>query len=204
MAKNARHVVKAFSDGSPVCSKCDASAGAQEFATATVRPPLTSSSNSSGPASPTLIVDVSRSEPFFTWSAHGGTDTHRGVARAGAAWGEVYRADDLTLGTAGALKFLPEAMARNEDMLTRFRNEVPHRAASPLIRMSVRVYDVGEIDQSPFLSDEYVDGKTRFPAPRIGRSSLRTKHWRSRVDFALDGRGPMKKACCNRDLKPSN
>src|ERR1700733_9565002 len=38
--------------------------------------------------------------------------------------GEVYRANDLTLDQPVALKFLPEAMARDAGMLARFHNEV--------------------------------------------------------------------------------
>ena len=38
--------------------------------------------------------------------------------------GEVYRATDLTLGQAVALKFLPESLARDDRALARFYNEV--------------------------------------------------------------------------------
>jgi serine/threonine protein kinase len=49
--------------------------------------------------------------------------------------GEVYRAEDLTLGQVVALKFLPPALVRDPEWLTRFRGEVraarlglaPHR-----------------------------------------------------------------------------
>src|SRR5205085_3549909 len=65
--------------------------------------------------------------------------------------GEVYRADDLTLGQPVALKFLPESLARNADSVARFRNEV--RVARQVSHPNVcRVYDVGEIDGHFFLS----------------------------------------------------
>ena len=64
--------------------------------------------------------------------------------------GEVYRADDLTLGQTVAMKFLPEEATRDEGLLERFRNEV--RTARKVSHPNVcRVYDVGESDGRLFL-----------------------------------------------------
>src|SRR5207249_8984835 len=59
--------------------------------------------------------------------------------------GEVYRADDLKLGQAVALKFLPETVEKDPNRLSRFLNEV--KIARQISHPSVcRVYDVGEVD----------------------------------------------------------
>ena len=72
--------------------------------------------------------------------------------------GEVYRADDLTLGQQVALKFLKEATAKDEALLERFRNEV--RTARRVSHPNVcRVYDVSETGGHTFLTMEYVDGE---------------------------------------------
>src|ERR1700744_6614995 len=72
--------------------------------------------------------------------------------------GEVYRADDLTLGQGVAMKFLPEEATRDEAMRERFRNEV--RTARPISHPNVcRVYDVGDVDGQTFFMMEYVDGE---------------------------------------------
>jgi serine/threonine-protein kinase len=86
-------------------------------------------------------------------------DRYRIVAMLGkGGMGEVYRADDLTLGQPVALKFLPEAIANDESVLERFRNEV--RTARKVSHPNVcRVYDVGEVDHHIFLSMEYIDGE---------------------------------------------
>jgi len=83
--------------------------------------------------------------------------------------GEVYRADDLTLGQPVALKFLPEAGAKDATTLERFRNEV--RTARRVSHSNVcRVYDVGEVEGQTFLSMEYVDGEDLASLlRRIGR-----------------------------------
>ena len=83
--------------------------------------------------------------------------------------GEVYRADDLTLGQPVALKFLPPDVATDQDALERFRNEV--RTARRVSHTNVcRVYDVGEAEGQTFLSMEYVDGEDLASLlRRIGR-----------------------------------
>ncbi|MCX6595855.1 MAG: serine/threonine-protein kinase [Acidobacteria bacterium] len=83
--------------------------------------------------------------------------------------GEVYRATDLTLGQAVALKFLPEALAANERFIERFQSEV--RVARQVSHPNVcRVYDIGEVEGLPFISMEYVDGEDLSGLlQRIGR-----------------------------------
>ena len=59
--------------------------------------------------------------------------------------GEVYRADDLELQQAVALKILGRMFAERPDMLDRFRAEV--RNARGVSHPNVcRVYDIGEVD----------------------------------------------------------
>src|SRR6476619_1951295 len=85
--------------------------------------------------------------------------------------GEVYRADDLTLGQPVALKFLPETLVGDSDWLVRFRGEV--RAARQVSHPNVcRVYDIAEVDGFTFLSMEFVQGEELDGLlRRIGRLS---------------------------------
>ena len=117
--------------------------------------------------------------------------------------GEVYRATDLTLGQSVALKFLPEEAARDQRLLERFHGEV--RVARQVSHPNVcRVYDIGEVDGTPFISMEYIDGEDL--------SSLLTRIGRLPADKALE---TARKICAglaaahdrgiiHRDLKPQN
>lgn len=117
--------------------------------------------------------------------------------------GEVYRAEDLTLGQPVALKFLPPAMSRDEDALRRFRNEV--KVARKVSHPNVcRVYDVGEVDGNYFLSMEYVDGEDLGSLlRRIGRLPPDKA-----VEIARKLCGGLhaahEKGVLHRDLKPAN
>ena len=83
--------------------------------------------------------------------------------------GEVYRADDLKIGSPVALKFLPEALSRDAAALDRFLGEV--RTARRVSHPNVcRVHDVGESGGQHFLSMEYIDGEELASLlRRIGR-----------------------------------
>jgi serine/threonine-protein kinase len=83
--------------------------------------------------------------------------------------GEVYRADDLRLGQAVALKFLPDTVGRDPVRLAQFHNEV--RTARQVSHPNIcRVYDIGEIDGHLYLSMEFVDGEDLATSlRRIGR-----------------------------------
>jgi len=117
--------------------------------------------------------------------------------------GEVYRADDLTLGQAVALKFLPDDAARDEGLLERFRNEVrmARRVSHPNV---CRVYDVGEVNGQTFFTMEYIDGEDL--------ASLLRRIGRLPPDKALDIARHLcaglaaahAKGVLHRDLKPAN
>ena len=102
--------------------------------------------------------------------------------------GEVYRANDLKLGQPVALKFLPEATAANQQLLARFHAEV--RIARQVSHPNVcRVYDIGEVDGSTFLSMEYVDGEDlRSPAAPHRPPARRIKRSRSPANCARGSR----------------
>ena len=117
--------------------------------------------------------------------------------------GEVYRATDLTLGQAVALKFLPETTASDDRALARFYNEV--RIARQVTHPNVcRVYDVGMAEGLHYISMEFVDGED------LG--SLLRRIGRLPVDKAVEtarklcaGLGAAhEKGVLHRDLKPAN
>src|SRR5271168_1091205 len=131
-------------------------------------------------------------------------DRYRIVSPIGkGGMGEVYRAEDLRLGQAVALKFLPQSLARNEEALARFTREV--RLARQVSHPNVcRVFDIGEADGQTFLTMEFVDGEDM--------SSLMRRIGRLPADKALE---IARQVCAglaaahehgiiHRDLKPAN
>ena len=117
--------------------------------------------------------------------------------------GEVYRADDLTLGQAVAMKFLPDEALSNEGLLERFKNEVriARRVSHPNV---CRVYDVGEVDGQTFFTMEYVDGEDLASLlRRIGRLP-QDKAVEMARQLCAGLAAAHTKGVLHRDLKPAN
>jgi hypothetical protein len=122
--------------------------------------------------------------------------------------GEVYRADDLRLGQAVALKFLPERWASDPAALARLLDEV--RVARQVSHPNVcRVYDVVEVPGAgsttvTFLSMEFIDGEDLASLlRRIGRLP-EAKAVQIARELCAGLGAAHERGVLHRDLKPAN
>lgn len=117
--------------------------------------------------------------------------------------GEVYRADDLTLGQSVALKFLPERIDADRASLDRLLSEV--RTARQVSHPNVcRVHDVGAAGGRRFISMEYIDGEDlSVLLRRIGRLPS-DKGVEIARQLCAGLAASHERGVLHRDLKPAN
>jgi serine/threonine-protein kinase len=116
--------------------------------------------------------------------------------------GEVYRAKDVRLGRPVAIKILRPEAAGSKERLARFEQEA--RTASALNHPNVvTIYDIGRVDETPYIAMELVEGRTfrellergPLPVPQL-------LHYATQVAEALAKAHAG--GIVHRDLKPEN
>ncbi|HEX9304015.1 MAG TPA: protein kinase, partial [Thermoanaerobaculia bacterium] len=116
--------------------------------------------------------------------------------------GEVFLAEDTTLGRKVALKLLPEGLFSDPEVRRRFSQEA--RAVSALNHPQiVTIYDIGTAQDRDFIAMEYVDGQTLREL--LGAGPIEVRRTFDLVSQAAAGLAAAHEAgIVHRDIKPEN
>jgi eukaryotic-like serine/threonine-protein kinase len=128
----------------------------------------------------------------------------------GGGMGVVYRAEDLKLGRAVALKFLPEELGDDPKALERFEREA--RAASALDHPNIcSIYEFGDHGGQPFIVMQLLEGETlrdRLASTASQASGERAFSVDPLLDVAVQVATGLEAAhesgIIHRDIKPAN
>ena len=124
----------------------------------------------------------------------------RELPRGGQA--RVYRAWQLDLQRAVALKLLPASFAGDDDALVRFRREIENvaKVSHPNV---VHVYEAGELDGHAFFTMEFIEGQDAETLVRKGR--LGPDEAAALIEAVARGVQEAHRAgIVHRDIKPGN
>ncbi|HEU5066311.1 MAG TPA: serine/threonine-protein kinase [Gaiellaceae bacterium] len=118
--------------------------------------------------------------------------------------GEIYRAEDESLGRTVAIKVLAERYARDDSLRQRFTREALAAARLSAEPNTVTIFDVGEWHDRPFIVMEHLDGGSLEDRLQAGGrpSTEEALAWLGQAAAALDA--AHRHGVVHRDVKPGN